>query len=81
MRPEATVMLKLKVRQIGTSCGVILPKEALRHLGVDNGDEIFLVESPNGFEITPFDPEFEAQLEIARKGVKGYRNTLRELAK
>lgn len=74
-------MVKLKVRKIGTSAGVILPKEALKHLGVAEGDSIFLVESPTGYEVTPYDPEFEKQLEIARKGIKGFKNTLRELAK
>lgn len=74
-------MVKLKVRKVGTSAGVILPKEALNHLGVEEGDSIFLVESPNGYEVTPYDPEFERQLEIARKGMKGFKNTLRELAK
>ena len=74
-------MVKLKVRKIGTSSGVILPKDALSHLGVNEGDELFLVESPGGYEVTPYDPEFETQLAIARKGMKAYRNTLRELAK
>ena len=74
-------MVKLRVRKIGTSSGVILPKDALQHLGVQEGDELFLVESPNGYEVTPYDPEFSAQLELAQEGMKAYRNTLRELAK
>ena len=74
-------MLKLKIRPVGTSSGVILPEDALKRLGVDEGDELFLVETPSGYEVTPYDPEFEAQLEIARTGMKAYRNTLRELAK
>ncbi len=74
-------MVKLKVRAVGTSAGVILPKEALAHLGVREGDELFLVETPSGYEVTPYDPEFERQLESARKGMDAYKNTLRELAK
>ena len=74
-------MVKLKVRAVGSSAGVILPKDALSHLGVQEGDELFLVETPNGYEVTPYDPEFEAQLESARKGMAAYRNTLKELAK
>lgn len=74
-------MVKLKVRKVGSSAGVILPKEALNHLGVDEGDTVFLVESPGGYELTPYDPEFERQLEIARTGMDSYKNTLRELAK
>ncbi|MBU2677681.1 MAG: AbrB/MazE/SpoVT family DNA-binding domain-containing protein [Gammaproteobacteria bacterium] len=74
-------MVKLKVRAVGTSAGVILPKEALAHLGVREGDELFLVESPDCYQVTPYDPNFEKQLESARKGMDAYRNTLRELAK
>lgn len=73
--------MKLKVRAVGTSAGVILPKDALAHLGVREGSELYLVETPNGYEITPYDPEFERQLESARKGMDAYKNTLRELAK
>lgn len=74
-------MVKLKIRAVGTSAGVILPKEALAHLGVHEGDELYLVESPDGYQVTPYDPEFERQIESARKGMDAYRNTLRELAK
>ena len=74
-------MVKLKVRKVGTSAGVLLPKEALKHLGVEEGDTLFLVESASGYEVTSYDPEFERQLEIARTGMDSYKNTLRELAK
>ena len=74
-------MVKLKIRSVGTSAGVILPKDALTHLGVREGDELFLIETPNGYEVTPYDPEFEKQLESARKGMDAYKHTLRELAK
>lgn len=74
-------MLNLKIRPVGRSSGVLLPKDALNRLGVDVGDELFLVETPSGYEVTPYDLEFEAQLETARTGMKVYRNTLRELAK
>lgn len=74
-------MVKLKVRAVGTSAGVILPKDALAHLGVHEGDDLYLVETANGYEVTPYDPEFEKQLESARKGMDAYKNTLRELAR
>ncbi len=74
-------MVKLKIRAVGSSAGVILPKDALAHLGVREGDELYLVECPGGYEMTPFDPDFEKQLESARKGMDEYKNTLRELAK
>jgi putative addiction module antidote len=72
---------KLILRKIGTSTGLILPKAELDRLHVKEGDELYLIETPNGLELTPYDPEFEAQLQSAQKVMKKYRNTLRELAK
>jgi len=40
-----------------------------------------MVETPNGYELTPFNPEFERQIKIGGKIMKKYRNALRELAK
>ena len=40
-----------------------LPKEALSHLNVDTGDEIYLVETDDGYIVTQYDPEFEEQME------------------
>lgn len=45
------------------------------------GDSVFLTETPEGYAITPYDPEFAEQMEIARRGMARYRNALRELAK
>ena len=73
-------MLSLKVRAIGSSCGVILPKEALQHLHLKEGDEVFLVETPDGYEMRPYDSEFHRQMEIAEKVMKRYKNALRELS-
>jgi putative addiction module antidote len=74
-------MIRLKVTTIGNSVGVILPKEALQHLKVDRGDTLTLVESEGGYELTAYDPDFEAEMTAARKVMKRYRNALRELAK
>ena len=38
-------MLKLKVTGVGSSIGVVLPKEALARLKVVKGDSVFLTES------------------------------------
>ena len=74
-------MLKLKLTTIGSSVGVILPKEALSRLKVEKGDSVFLTEDKDGFRITPFNPEFEKTMESARKVMKRRRNALHELAK
>ena len=74
-------MLKVKVTQIGNSAGVVLPREALKKLDVSRGDELYLVETPEGLMLTPYDQAFEAQMEAAEKVMKRYRNALRRLAK
>jgi putative addiction module antidote len=73
--------MRLKVRQIGGSSGVILPKEALARLKVADGDDLFLTETPDGYALSPYDPEFEADMKLAREFMKQRRNVLRELAK
>ena len=74
-------MLKLKVKQIGNSQGVVLPKEALTRLNVVKGDEVYLVESDGGYTLTQYDPGFEEQMAAAELIGRRYRNTLKELAK
>ena len=74
-------MTTLTIRRIGNSLGVILPQEIIGKLKVGEGDRITLTESPEGMRITPYDPEFEKQMEISRKGMRKFRNALRELAK
>ncbi len=74
-------MLKVKVTSIGNSMGIILPKEALGKLKVDKGDTLYLVEDSTGYSLTPYQKDFDEQLQIAEKTMKKYRNALRELAK
>jgi putative addiction module antidote len=73
--------MKLKVTTVGSSAGIVLPKEVLTKLKVVKGDFIFLTESPEGFRITPYNPEFEEQMALARKFMRERRDVLRELAK
>jgi putative addiction module antidote len=71
----------LKVRRIGNSLGVVLPKEVLAKLGVDEGDALIVTDTPNGVALTGGDAEFARQMDIMRDIMGRYRNTLRELAK
>jgi putative addiction module antidote len=73
--------MTLTVTAIGNSLGVLLPKEATCRLGVQKGDKLFLTKSSDGYRITVYDPEFEEQMEVARKVMKKRRNALRQLAK
>jgi len=75
-------MLELKVRKIGNSLGVVLPKEALRRLRASDGDRLFLIEGPNGgYQLTPYDPAFEKKMQKAEDIIGRYRNTLHALSK
>jgi putative addiction module antidote len=74
-------MFTLKLTQIGNSVGVILPKEVLARLKLGKGDEVYITESPDGYRITPHNPDFEEQMKNAREIMKERRAVLRELAK
>jgi putative addiction module antidote len=74
-------MTALKLKAVGNSTGIILPKEILAKLHVEKGDSLFVIETPNGIELTPYDPEFERQMEAARKIMKKRRGVMRELAR
>jgi putative addiction module antidote len=74
-------MTALKLRRIGNSVGLLLSKDALARLRADVGDIVHLTEAPGGLRLTPYDPEFEEQMEAMRKLARKRRNALRELAK
>ena len=74
-------MSVLKLTAIGNSVGVIFPKELLAKLGVAKGDSVYAVETEDGIRLTASDPDFEAQMAVARQLMKKWHNVLRELAK
>lgn len=78
-------MMELRLRRVGNSLGVILPKEALEALGVDGkeGVKLILAKLPEGrgLELRHIDEKFEKELRVLRDTMKRYKNALRELAK
>lgn len=72
--------MKLKLIAVGNSTGVILPRELLEKLRVQKGDELHVLETPDGFRLTQFDQEFDRQLNVAEQIMRGRRNLLRKLA-
>jgi putative addiction module antidote len=72
----------VEIKKIGNSSGIILSKEVLARMNVSVGDKLYATLTPDGgFRLTPHDPDFEKAMEIARRGMKRYRNVLVELAK
>jgi len=73
-------MSSLKVTGIGNSVGVVLPKDLLARLRVGKGDRLYAIETPNGIELTPYDPEFAAQMDAAEVVMREDRDVLKKLA-
>ena len=78
-------MMELRLRRVGNSLGVILPKEALAALGVKAkaGEVLALERLPDGrgLELRHVDRQFEKKLALLRDTIKRYKSTLRALAK
>lgn len=71
----------LTIRKIGNSLGVILGKDTMTELGVAEGDTLFVVRTPDGIQLTAYDPDFTEAIEAGRDYMRRHRNALRELAR
>jgi len=79
---ERPAMLRFKVTTVGASAGFILTKEAMARLKVRKGDTVYLTESPDGgYRLTPYNPDFERQMELAEEIMHEDRDILRALSK
>lgn len=75
-------MLKFKVTTVGASAGFILTKEAMARLKVQKGDTVYLTEAPDGsYRLTPYNPDFERQMNLAEDIMREDKDVLRALAK
>lgn len=74
-------MSALKLTQIGNAVGVILPKEVLARLKLEKGDVLYLTENPDGVTLSPYQPNFDEQVQAGREFMREYRDTFRVLAK
>jgi len=70
----------VKVTTVGSSVGIVLPKEVLSKLHVQKGDSLYITETPDGVQLTPYDEKFARTMEVADKVMRKYRDTLRRLA-
>lgn len=71
---------RLKLTAIGNSTGVVLPKDLLEKLRVGRGDELMVLETPDGLELSAYDPEFASQMDVAERIMREDRDLLRKLA-
>lgn len=74
-------MSKLKLTAVGTSTGVVIPKEILQRMKVARGDFLHVSETAEGYLVTPYDPAIAEQVEAGREFMREFRDTFKALAK
>ena len=70
----------IKIRKQGNSLGLTLPKDLIGEFGFQEGDELYVLRTPKGLELTPYDPDFGAAMDDARSYMRRHRNALKKLA-
>ncbi len=74
--------MKLEVKKIGNSTGLILPKELINKLNLSQGQWLYVTELPDGgVRLTPYDPDFEDAMSLVDEIMDEYKDALRALAK
>jgi putative addiction module antidote len=74
--------MKIEIKKIGNSDGLILPKELMQRLDLKRGQMLNVIElAGGGLQLLPYDPDFEKTIEIADEVMDEYRDTLAVLAK
>jgi putative addiction module antidote len=74
--------MKIEVKRIGNSDGFLLPREVMQRLDIKRGQAFNLVELVGGgLQLLPYDPDFQATMEVADEIMDEYRDTLATLAK
>ena len=74
-------MSKLKLTAVGTSTGVVIPKEMLQRMKVGRGDFLHVSETAEGYLVTPYDPAVAEQVVAGREFMREFRDTFKALAK
>jgi putative addiction module antidote len=79
-REEIVMVRPVKVRKVGTSLGVVLPKKFLAELGLGEGDELYAMGNPDGILLTAHDPETLQVLENTRDFMRRHAGAMKKLA-
>jgi putative addiction module antidote len=74
--------VKIEIKKIGNSDGLILPRELMQRLDLKRGQKLHVTElAGGGLQLLPYDPDFEKTMRIADEIMDEYRDTLAVLAK
>lgn len=71
--------LKVRIRRIGNTSGVILPEAMLSALNIYEGDFLFIEQNEDGISLTPRDPELTTVFHDSEKIMDLRRRALRQL--
>lgn len=74
-------MTTVKIRKIGNSLGVILPKDILEALGAHEGDVLSFARTAQGLTVNMSDDETQKLREAAEEIMERRFDALRALAK
>lgn len=69
----------LIIRKVGNSLSLTI-SDIAKELGLGEGDKVFVVRTPRGFEISPYDANFDKAVETARDFMRKYPNAMKNLA-
>jgi putative addiction module antidote len=70
----------VKITTIGSSVGIVLPREILGRLNVQKGDTLYLTEAPDGIRLSPYDATFAKKLDALQQVMRDNRDVLKKLA-
>ena len=70
-----------KIRKVGNSLGVILPKQLIEELHLKTGDKVSIERKGSNLELRPVDPDFEEWADAYRQLNTDYKDVLKALAK
>jgi putative addiction module antidote len=80
--PLGGLAVKLEIKKVGNSDGLILPRELMQRLDLKRGQQLHITElAGGGFQALPYDPDFDKTMEAADEIMDEYRDTLAALAK
>jgi putative addiction module antidote len=74
-------MQNVVIRSIGSSNGIILSRTILNKLNCVKGDKLFITETKNGIELSPYNKEFAEDLETVDLIISRNKNLLNKLSK
>jgi putative addiction module antidote len=69
----------LVIRKVGNSLSLTI-SDIAKDLGLGEGDKVYAVRTPRGYEITPYDANFDKAVEAARDFMRKYPNAMKKLA-